>query len=153
MSNLEPWVISMNDGFRHPKVYDVPLRGVDVKLISLTWLNKWKVKQSFRHLLLLFFFFFLFLVFLCFFLLTIFDFQNVMFVAAGFCSQDIHDTSMGTDATKSFFASQAPISSNFIDLCTTISVTRLGYFWKWLATHFLTKLSQICGNILGYLGR
>ena len=30
------------------------------------------------------------------------------------------------------------------------SVTRLGYFWKVLATNFLTKAAQIFDNGLGY---
>ena len=31
------------------------------------------------------------------------------------------------------------------------SVTRVGYFWKILATNFLAKVSQIFGDFLGYL--
>ena len=34
-----------------------------------------------------------------------------------------------------------------------ISVTRLGAFWKFLATYFLTKVAQIIGYYLGYCGK
>ena len=30
------------------------------------------------------------------------------------------------------------------------NVTRLGDFWKFLATNFLTKVTKIFGNFLGY---
>ena len=33
------------------------------------------------------------------------------------------------------------------------SVTRVGYFWKILATNFLAKVSQIFGDFLGYFGK
>ena len=42
------------------------------------------------------------------------------------------------------------IEWKFFSSFLIISVTRLGDFWKFLATNFLTKVTQIFGNFLGY---
>ena len=36
-------------------------------------------------------------------------------------------------------------------LVQNYSVTRLGYFWKFFAAIFFTKVAQICGDLLGFL--
>ena len=83
--------------------------------------------------------------------LTVNKYSLQKFAVTGF---ELWTSGVGSDSSTNRAEQPLPISCLFVDpiyLLTSLStsVTRLGEFWNFLVTNFITKVAQMFGDILG----